>query len=211
MTARTVRSAPKQPRSQKRVDLILDTAAELFAEVGYESTTTNAIAERAGVSIGSLYRYFPDKETILRAWANRYSEQICALYDQAFADDASALPLPALLDRLVDPFLDLYIGCPVYTHILLGADVSTDIAAVNQAMEEEIIGRTAEVFRCVAPHLTEARARLTATVCKACVKGLISLVTASNDKKFRSQVTAEIKRMLAAYLEPIFREKERAK
>jgi AcrR family transcriptional regulator len=210
MATRTTRSTPKQPRSQKRVDLILDTAAELFAEVGYETATTNAIAERAGISIGSLYRYFPDKETLLRAWANRYGEQICALYDQAFAGDVSALPLPALLDRLIDPFLDLYLDCPVYTHILLGADVSADIAAVNKAMEAEIIGRTADVFRCVAPHLTEARARLTATVCKACVKGLISLVTVSNDKKFRAQVTVEVKRMLAAYLKPIVREKGRA-
>jgi AcrR family transcriptional regulator len=210
MTSRPARSAPKQTRSQKRVDLILDTAAEFFAEVGYEAATTNAIAERAGISIGSLYRYFPDKETLLRAWATRYGEQICALYDQAFADNVPALPLPALLDHLIDPFLELYLACPVYTHILLGADVSPEIAAVNKALEAEIIERTADVFRCVAPQLTEARARLTATVCKASVKGLISLVTVSHDKKFRAQVTAETKRMLAAYLEPILREIEPA-
>ncbi len=211
MVARTTRLTPKQPRGQKRVDLILDTAAELFAEVGYETATTNAIAERAGISIGSLYRYYPDKAAILKAWACRYEEQVRQLYETVFAADLAGLPLPALIDRLVDPFVELHAAYPVYVHLLLGADVSAEIAAADCALEEEIIQRTAGVVRRVAPHLSEARARLVATVCKASVKGLISLVAPSTDKKFRAQVTAEVKRMMLAYLEPIVREKGSAK
>jgi hypothetical protein len=48
------------------------------------------------------------------------------------------------------------------------------------------------------------RARLVATVCKAQVKALLSLVASSQDREFQSQVTAEVKRMLQAYLEPLF-------
>ena len=201
-----MRRVPQQSRGQQRIDLVLDTAAELFAEIGYESATTNAIADRAGISIGSLYRYFPDKDAILRALADRYYEQVHALYGEVFTGDLASMSLPALIDRLLDPFLSMYTANPIYCHLLLGADVSTDIAAASGAMEQEIIERTADIFCRVAPGLRVQRAKLVATVCKAQVKALISLVTSSRDKKFQRQVTAEVKQMLLAYLDPILSE-----
>lgn len=202
MSETSIRRTPQQSRSQLRVDLILDTAADLFARLGYENTSTNAVAERAGISIGSLYRYFPDKDAILRALARRYHEQLNSLYDQVFTADLVYLPLSVLLDRLIDPFLNLYRCCPVYTHILLGSDVSTDIAAATAKMEQDTIERIALILRRIAPGLSEARAHLTATICKAEVKTLISLV-ATQDRQRQAELTAEIKRMLLAYLEPI--------
>lgn len=199
-----MRRLPQQARSQQRVDLILDTAADLFAEVGYESMTTNGIAERAGISIGSLYRYFSGKDAILRALAKRYQEQVRGIFDQVFMGDLVYLPLDVLLDRLVDPFVELHTACPAYKQILLGSDVSTDIAAANEELDREIVQRMAEVLRLAAPNVDAERARLVATVCKAQVKALLSLVASSQDREFQSQVTAEVKRMLQAYLEPLF-------
>jgi AcrR family transcriptional regulator len=200
----SMRRLPQQVRSQQRVDLILDTAADLFAEVGYESMTTNSISERAGISIGSLYRYFSDKDAILRALAKRHQEQVRRIFDQVFMGDLVYLPLDVLLDRLVDPFVELHTACPAYKQILLGSDVSTDIAAANEELDQEIVQRMAEVLRLAAPNVDAERARLVATVCKAQVKALLSLVASSQDREFQSQVTAEVKRMLQAYLEPLF-------
>jgi AcrR family transcriptional regulator len=199
-----MRRLPQQARSQRRVDLILDTAADLFAEVGYESMTTNGIAERAGISIGSLYRYFSDKDAILRALAKRHQEQVRGIFDQVFMGDLVYLPLDVLLDRLVDPFVELHTACPAYKQILLGSDVSTDIAAANEELDQEIVQRMAEVLQLTAPNMDAERAHLVATVCKAQVKALLSLVASSQDREFQSQVTAEVKRMLQAYLEPLF-------
>jgi AcrR family transcriptional regulator len=199
-----MRRLPQQARSQQRVDLILDTAADLFAEVGYESMTTNSIAERAGISIGSLYRYFSDKDAILRVLAKRHQEQVRGIFDQVFMGDLVYLPLNVLLDRLVDPFVELHTACPAYKQILLGSDVSTDIAAANEELDQEIVRRMAEVLQLTAPNVDAERARLVATVCKAQVKALLSLVASSQDREFQSQVTAEVKRMLQAYLEPLF-------
>lgn len=206
MTDVSMRRTPQQARSQQRVDLILDVAADIFAEVGYESATTNAIAERAGVSIGSLYRYFPDKDAILHALSNRYYEQVRALFDEVFTKDVVYLPLPVLLDRLIDPFVELYMACPAYKHILLGSDVSADIAAASEELDQEIIKHMAEILRLAAPNMDKQQAHLVATVCKAQVKALITLITSSSDEAFRAQITAEMKRMLVAYLEPIFAE-----
>ena len=60
------RRKPKQSRSVETRASILQAAAELFAEQGYEATNTHHIAGRAGVSVGTLYRYFSDKEAVLR-------------------------------------------------------------------------------------------------------------------------------------------------
>lgn len=56
------RRVPKQERSRRRVEEILDAAANLFLTNGFERTTTNEVAERAGISIGSVYQYFENKE-----------------------------------------------------------------------------------------------------------------------------------------------------
>ena len=61
------RKRPVQARSQRTVDAVLKAAAQVFARRGYAGATTNHIAERAGVSVGSLYEYFPSKDALLVA------------------------------------------------------------------------------------------------------------------------------------------------
>jgi AcrR family transcriptional regulator len=76
-TSRTVpRRIPKQRRSRATVDAIVEAAAHLLAARGWEASTTNHIAERAGVSIGSLYKYFPNKSSIL-AGTSRATRPSC--------------------------------------------------------------------------------------------------------------------------------------
>src|SRR3954462_7908673 len=70
-----LRRAPMQRRSVERVQRMLDAAQQLVAEVGYDALTTTLIAERADVSIGSLYQFFPDKQAVVRAVALRNLER----------------------------------------------------------------------------------------------------------------------------------------
>ncbi len=71
------RKSPVQERSKKTVEFILDAAAQIFTERGFAGGTTNHIAARAGVSIGSLYQYFPNKDAIMVGLMERHlaSEQ----------------------------------------------------------------------------------------------------------------------------------------
>jgi AcrR family transcriptional regulator len=71
----TGRRRPVQARSQRTVERILDAAAHIFGELGY-SGTTNHVAKRAGISIGSLYQYFPDKDALLVALHDRHLAQV---------------------------------------------------------------------------------------------------------------------------------------
>lgn len=66
---------PKQMRSIQTKEKILDAALALFCEKGYYKTTTNEIAQRAGVSIGSLYSYFKDKDTVFLEILDKYHQK----------------------------------------------------------------------------------------------------------------------------------------
>jgi AcrR family transcriptional regulator len=67
----TVRNEPVQARSAARLEALLDAAAAIVDEVGYERLTTAMVAERAGASIGTVYRYYPDRIALLRALSGR--------------------------------------------------------------------------------------------------------------------------------------------
>lgn len=68
------RKTPRQPRARTTVDYILEAATQVLEATGEAGFNTNAVAQRAGVSIGALYRYFPDKQAILQALAQRETE-----------------------------------------------------------------------------------------------------------------------------------------
>jgi len=93
--------APSQVRGQKRVEEILDAAEALIAEIGVDATTTNAIAERAGASVGSLYHFFPSKEAIVQALAHRFALLSGGGVHAAMSDAAVRLPLDKLFERIV--------------------------------------------------------------------------------------------------------------
>jgi AcrR family transcriptional regulator len=72
------RKEPAQDRSRATVDAILEAAAYILAEEGWEQLTTNRIATRAGVNIGSLYQYFPNKEAIVHELQRRFRAEVHA-------------------------------------------------------------------------------------------------------------------------------------
>ena len=68
---RSIRTEPTQRRSTQRLDALLDAAAEIVDETGFDRLTTQMVAERAGASIGTVYRYFPDRVAVLHALRER--------------------------------------------------------------------------------------------------------------------------------------------
>jgi AcrR family transcriptional regulator len=111
MTARsTVQRSwrtPRQARSRHTVECVLAAAAQVFAEQGYANTTTNHIAARAGVSIGSLYQYFPSKDALLMALAERHVERAFASVMEEVRAWRDA-PVPELLRALVGALVEAH-------------------------------------------------------------------------------------------------------
>lgn len=101
----TPRRTPAQARGQRSVDLILEAAAQVLLQHGEAGFNTNRIAERAGVSIGTLYQYFPDKQAVLDRLMTRWRDDAAARIDQvlseALARDASAHEAVTAVVRVV--------------------------------------------------------------------------------------------------------------
>ena len=85
-----MRRDPKQQRSRQTVDAVLEAVQRVLKRHGAEAITTNRIAEAAGVSLGSLYQYFPDKQAIFTALYDRHVDEVRHVIDRTMADCSSA-------------------------------------------------------------------------------------------------------------------------
>jgi AcrR family transcriptional regulator len=113
------RKTPRQRRSRETVDVILAAAARVFAASGYAATTTNHVARRAGVSIGSLYEYFPSKDALLVALTERHVDAAeRELGTLLGALDAHPEPLAAMVERLVRAMVELHARDPGLHRVL---------------------------------------------------------------------------------------------
>jgi AcrR family transcriptional regulator len=101
------RRRPKQNRSRQTVETILDAVIKILKREGFGAITTNHIAEVAGVSIGSLYQYFPDKRAIFIALHGRHIEQIDRVIQTALVENASS-SLEVLVRAMVDAMIDAH-------------------------------------------------------------------------------------------------------
>src|SRR5262249_3325863 len=86
------RPVQRRARGLQRIASILDAAETVFAQMGYEEATTNHIAAEAGISPGSLYQFFSNKEEIAQALATRCTEELQRAYDSIFSVEAASLP-----------------------------------------------------------------------------------------------------------------------
>ncbi|APR78187.1 Transcriptional regulator, TetR family protein [Minicystis rosea] len=91
------RKLPRQARAKATVDAVITAAASVLVAEGYERTTTSRVAERAGVSVGSLYQYFPNKEALVAALIERHANEVVAVMRRALAEAATASLDDALL------------------------------------------------------------------------------------------------------------------
>ncbi len=120
MTARprTVpRKKPRQSRAQVTVYAILDATAHILMRDGYEGLSTNRVAERAGVSIGSLYQYFPGKESLVAELLERYSRKIHDMVVKMLGSLSSAEP-EEVTRALVTAMVDLKLESPKLAKVL---------------------------------------------------------------------------------------------
>jgi AcrR family transcriptional regulator len=97
------RKQPRQERSTQLVAAILEAAVQVLTEVGARRFTTARVAERAGVSVGSLYQYFPNKEAILFRLQTDEWRETSAMIEAILTDDSR--PPQARLRHMVDAFI----------------------------------------------------------------------------------------------------------
>lgn len=111
MPARRPLTAPRKHASQERsratVDALVEATARLLVRVGFDKASTNRIAEEAGVSVGSLYQYYPGKEALVAAVIDRHNRDLMQVVRAALAGVAS-LPIENAVRKLVAVAIDAH-------------------------------------------------------------------------------------------------------
>jgi AcrR family transcriptional regulator len=98
--ATSPRKRPSQARSRATVDVLLEATARILVRESFDRASTNRIAEEAGVSIGSLYQYFPSKEALVAAVIDRHKQDLMRVVREALRGVA-ALPIEEAVRKLV--------------------------------------------------------------------------------------------------------------
>jgi AcrR family transcriptional regulator len=139
----TLKKQAQQERSKATVDAILKAASHILVKVGYDKTSTTRIAARAGVSVGSLYQYFPGKEAIVAELIDRH---IAETFDLMTAEIATlaATPIEITVRRVVELLFRAYSVDPTLHRVF-----------VEQVPRVGRLGRLQEVERTLT-HLTTA-------------------------------------------------------
>jgi AcrR family transcriptional regulator len=169
--ASKMRKEPRQARSRATTEAILDAAAHILGERGWAGITTNAVAEAAGVSIGSLYQYFPNKLALAEAVRRRHFDEVLAVLHAAADSSASRKQRMA---AFVDGMIGVHSRFPAAHRVLL-EEAPHD--AASHAMHRQF--ETAYRKGCEALFVANARGanaadpRIAAQVLAAAVAGVV--------------------------------------
>jgi AcrR family transcriptional regulator len=112
-----VRRQPQERRARQTVEAVLEAVVRIVKRDGINAVTTNRVAEIAGVSIGSVYQYFPDKRAMFVALHQRHIEEIDRLMNRTIVEHAHS-PLAGLIRAVFDAMIDAHASDPEYSGVI---------------------------------------------------------------------------------------------
>ena len=166
---RTVQ-APQRSNGKLRVAAILEAAAIVISEKGYEATTMAEIAARSGTKIGSLYRFFPNKESLGDTIIVSARENLDVVFDK-FDADVKALSIRALVDRLLTLLLEQVFTKPALLKLL---DASEDWSVKREEFRIAVVRRIAKTLTIYSSNLPKKSAEDIALVVLANTKAIVT-------------------------------------
>ncbi|WP_049571113.1 TetR family transcriptional regulator [Nonomuraea sp. SBT364] len=140
VSPKPLRRQPTQRRSARRVERMLDACAELLDEIGYEALSTTRIAERAGVAIGSVYQFFPDKRAITQELTRRNVEQFVTRVGRRFMEEDYRGWWEAV-EAIIDEYVAMHRSVPGFKSLHFGDVVDLNLLDSDSDNNTVIAGR----------------------------------------------------------------------
>ncbi|MEM5472229.1 TetR/AcrR family transcriptional regulator [Hoeflea sp. AS60] len=163
MTQHAPRKQARQTRSIATQTAIIEAAAHILEQHGAAALTTNAAAERAGVSIGSLYQYFPNKQSIIASLLRR---EWASMLDQIRTVSQSDLPPDEKLHRLIAIAIDHQFARPRLALELEYVESSLELSEEMQHLASSIAGEVRSVVRSFDPDASPVIAADVVSICR---------------------------------------------
>ena len=200
-----LRNLPRQARSAARVELLLDVAEEVFEEVGYDAATTNLVAQRAGVPVGTLYRWFPDKVALAEALTDRYLDRLVTLYTELLTDLPPEERIGDFLHRVMARLVTETRGQKALPALLVSAMVPGNRSPAGARMRDGLQGHIRGLIELRVPGIPADVRDRTAEVCVTLAHLVIAAAADGElDDERRLVMTDEYIDVLLAYLEAKF-------
>ena len=196
----------RQARGERRIAQLLEAAASVFCTTGYTAASTNAIAREAGVSPGTLYQFFPNKEAIAIELGDRLMHEMREAYGEALAPVDPATPLEQAVGAAVDRFIAFNCDHPVFFALMHGPDIPGRMAEQHDQLHTTVLGRIEDLLASLMTGAAPADVTRTAHVCLGVYKSGLELVLAHEGAE-RVAYVQEIKDVLIRYLEPLVGER----
>ena len=190
---------PRQERAVATVDAILEATARILAKDGWTKATTNRIAEAAGVSVGSLYQYFPSTEAIAVEMLKRYRERLVATVAQKLSE-AENVTFESAMGTLLQTLFAAEGIDPKLNRVLIEQVLRTNARGEMQGFEERLEGVVALALEGAGPALRVPNVKLAATLVVRTVLSLVHAVVVDRPDLDRAEVSAEVTRMITGYL-----------
>jgi AcrR family transcriptional regulator len=192
-----MRKQPQQARSRATLEAILEATTHILGQRGWDGLTTNAAAEAAGVSIGSLYQYFPNKLALVEAVRQRHFDQVLTVLRSAAN---GALSRSRRVAALVDGMIGLHRQHAAAHRVLLEeAPKVADVRAAHDRFASRLHEHYEAIIRCGRGGHSRGQTRTAAQVLAAAVAGAV------HDAAVRGTLSSEAFRcelqvLVAAYL-----------
>jgi AcrR family transcriptional regulator len=199
-SATTPRRLPKQDRSRVTVAAILEATTHILVEEGYEKANTNRIAERAGISIGSLYQYFPNKESLIAALMEQHAHEMAELVETKLNCLFNA-PLEIVIPELITAVIAAHAIDP-RLHQVLSEEIPRSGRSVQMQQADERVSTILRAYldrwrdRIHPQNLDMTVFMLSRTVESLCHAAVIEYPNFVSDSQFEREVS----NLLLAYL-----------
>lgn len=197
----TLRRTPTQARARETVEHLVATAGELLAEVGADDFTTNLLAERAGVRIATVYRYFPNKLSLIRELARRLADA----WDQWFDDRLLADPETdwrSIWSGYIDTFVAGIAALPAGPAIRAALHSQPELREIEQRDTQRLVARLSRALRSRDPSLDPRRVHVAAEILLESAIAVLDRALSGSPRK-RARRIEELKNMHLAYLEAL--------
>ncbi|QOV38218.1 TetR family transcriptional regulator [Streptomyces ferrugineus] len=192
----------RQARGERRIAQLLEAAATVFTTTGYTAASTNAIAREAGVSPGTLYQFFPNKEAIAIELGDRLMHELREMYGEALAPVDPMTPLEEAVGAAVDRFIAFNCEHPVFFSLMHGPDIPGRMAEAHDALHATLLSRIEGLLSSFLPDAAPADLNRTAHMCLGLYKAGLELVLAHEGAE-RDAYVEELKNALIRYLDPL--------
>ncbi|MDQ6643404.1 MAG: TetR/AcrR family transcriptional regulator, partial [Chloroflexota bacterium] len=159
------------------------------------------IAAHAGMSPGSLYQFFPNKEAIAQAFAADATDRLHQVYDTILSSEVITLPLRTFIDTFIDRLVAFNRNHPGYLALELGSTISAPLALVLADLHQAILAHLDALFAARWPHSTQEQRRLPLLVSYRLFFALLPLVLQGDGEQQRA-IVREMKVILYRYWEP---------